>query len=59
MNHVIAEAIGRAVKMVMASGVLSAYGGVQTVRRQAEQILKNCDGALAAFPMPDAEEDAA
>lgn len=48
--------VGRAVKLVMDAGVLSAYGGVQSVRNSAAAILKQCDEALAAFPDPDVQE---
>jgi hypothetical protein len=43
------EEIGRAVKAVMTSGALKAYGGVGALREQADRIVKQCDEALALF----------
>lgn len=51
--------IAKAIRLVLDAGVLSTYGGIQDVRNRAAAILKNCDEALAAFPAPDVEEDAA
>jgi hypothetical protein len=53
-----AEHVGRAVHAVMTAGVLSTYGSLDGLRRQAESILKHCDEALSLFPRP-AEEKAA
>lgn len=53
------EDVGRAVRMVLQAGVLNTYGGIHMLRKSAERIVERCDEAIAAFPAPKAEEDAA
>lgn len=48
------EEIGKAVRVVMTSGVLKTYGGVHALREHADRIIKQCDEALALFPAEDA-----
>lgn len=43
------EAIGKAVRAVMAAGVTGTYGNLDSLRRQAETIVKHCDEALTLF----------
>lgn len=52
------EEIGRAVKMVLQSGVVATHGGIYSVRQAAACVLENCDKALAAVPQPGAEDTA-
>lgn len=51
------EEIGKAVRAVMAAGVLKTYGGVHAVRNQAAEILKRCDAALAVFDIQPEDVD--
>ncbi|VWB96746.1 hypothetical protein BPS26883_04681 [Burkholderia pseudomultivorans] len=49
------EEIGRAVKAVLASGVLRSYGGIAALREKAQSILTHCDEALELFPSAEVE----
>lgn len=46
------EEIGRAIKMVIQSGVFASHGGIQRVRDAAARVIENCDEALAVLPQP-------
>ena len=52
------EELGRAVKMVLDSGVMSAYGGIAALHRLAEKFAKDCAEAMAAMPMTKDKEAA-
>ncbi|MBB2981802.1 hypothetical protein [Paraburkholderia tropica] len=53
------EEIGKAVRAVMASGVLKSYGGMNAVREHAASIVKQCDEALAVFAVSPAADELA
>lgn len=45
--------IGRAVKAVLASGLLNTYGGIASARNHAAAVVRQCDEAMAQFgPIP-------
>lgn len=45
------EELGRAVKMVLDSGVAKTYGGIAELHRIAERFAKDCADAMAALPI--------
>lgn len=48
--------IGRAVKLVLGSGILATHAGIQRVRHAAERVIKDCDKALEGFALPESED---
>lgn len=51
--------IGKAVKLVLASGIGQTYGGIQAIRNTVNSTLKELDKALSAFEVvPEGNEDA-
>jgi hypothetical protein len=50
--------LGKAVKLVMASGVGKTYGGINSIRNTVMSTLKELDKALSAFNVPEGSENA-
>lgn len=51
------ENIGKAVKMVMKSGVMSTYSGINGIRNAINATLRELDKALEEFPLELAKEE--